>query len=150
MSMIRTEKQTALQDLLVALQETADMFRDTADYVDEQSLSRELESIAGEREGFLPSLRKLLRDNEDLPSEPDRERETAKKLLSRLFAAVDSNSTGEILMEREKEEDHVKQALTQCRKIGLEEECGDFLQDIDKHMIGTHEKLQKLLAQYHD
>lgn len=150
MSMIRTEKQTALQDLLVALQETADMFRDTADYVDEQSLSKELENIASEREDFLPSLRKLLRDNEDLPSEPDRERETAKKLLSRLFAAVDSNSTGEILMEREKEEDHVKQALTQCRKIGLEENYGELLHNIDKHMISTHEKLQKLLAQYHD
>ncbi len=150
MNMIRTEKQTALQDLLVALQETADMFRDTADYVDEQSLSKELESIAEEREGFLPALRKLLRKNHDLPSEPDRERETAKKLLSRLFAAVDSNSAGEVLLEREKEESHVKDALGQCRKIGLEEECGDLLQDLDKHIIRTHEKLQKLITQHHD
>ncbi len=150
MNFIRTEKQTALQDLLVALQETADMFRDTAHYVDEQSLSKELESIAGEREGFLPALRKLLLENEDLPSEPDRERETAKKLLSRLFAAVDSNSVGEILLEREKEEDHVKEALAQCRKIGLDEEYGELLQGIDKHISRTHEKLQKLLAHYHD
>lgn len=150
MSIIRTEKQTALQDLLVALQETADMFRDTADYVDEPSLSQELESIASDREGFLPSLRKLLLENEDLPSEPDRERETAKKLLSRLFAAVDSNSVGEILFEREKEEGHVKEALAQCRKIGLDEEYGELLQGVDEHISRTHEKLQKFLAQYHD
>lgn len=150
MNIIRTEKQTALQELLVNLQETADMFQDAADYVDEQPLSEQFESIAGERKGFVPRLEKLVRDNEDLPSAPDSERETAKKLLSRLFAKVDSNPLGEILLEREKGEDGVKEALGQCRKLGMDEECGGLLQDLDKHIVSTHEKLQKLLERYHD
>lgn len=150
MNILRNEKQTALQGLLIALQETTDMFRDTADYVDEQSLSQELESIARDREGFVQPVGDLLREHDDLPSAPDQERESAKKLLSRLRSSVDSNPLGEILLERDKDEELVKEALGQCRKIGLEEECGKLLQDIDKHIIQSHEQLQKLLTKYHD
>lgn len=127
MTILRTDKQVALQDLLNAVIESIDLYRDAANFLDHDGICELLNKIADKRESLVRPLESAIRASGDLPSTPDEDKETGKKWINQVFASLSSDSVNEVLQSRLNSEDELSQVLKQCQKLGLDDACGELL-----------------------
>ncbi|HEY7885873.1 MAG TPA: hypothetical protein VIC08_13095 [Cellvibrionaceae bacterium] len=114
MPLLRTDLQMALNDLHVTLLESADYFRDAAEFLgggQNQSAGNFLESLADERYQLAERIEAAIRDTGDLPSVPDTDRETGNELWQKLEALMDDDKTAHILAQRLEAEEAIQQEL---------------------------------------
>ncbi len=153
MTIFKTNKQVALQDLLVAVSESVDLYRDAAEFLENELLENTaictaLNAIAHEREYFIMPLEQLIRATGDLPASPDEDKETGRKWLSHLFASLSEDSARDIVNSRLEFEQQVQDILNQCRELGLEDEFGELLMSLSVNISWTKDQLQILLEKH--
>lgn len=100
MTLIRDERETALNDLHMAFRHSADNYRDAAEFLDDPDASHRCEAIARERDALADSAADEIRALGELPSVPDRDRETGEQLLQRLGAMFSPDETSRVLEQR--------------------------------------------------
>ena len=96
MSVLRNDLQVALNDLHVALMQSADHYRYAAELVANELACQLFETIADSRDLLAKEAEEAIRDSGDLPSVPDVYRETGEQLLQRLEAVF---STHEVAID---------------------------------------------------
>lgn len=111
MSVLRNDLQVALNDLHVALLESADHYRYSAEFVDEPSTRELFTSIAQARDILTKETEQAIRTSGDLPSVPDVDRKTGEQLLERLAAAFSSDQTAELINQRLAADTELEQLL---------------------------------------
>lgn len=147
MSIIRTDEEVALNDLLVASRETVDHYRDAAEFLKDTNITSVLRTIATQREPFIERLTDAVRALGDLPSMPDPDKETGAMLLHHAGAFLSDDYSTEVLEQRIEAEQHLAELVQAGRAIGLDKSCGPLLDEISEHIAQTSEQLQLLLAQ---
>lgn len=147
MSIIRTDKEVALNDLLVASRETVDHYRDAAEFLEDVKITSILREIADQREPFVARLTHAVRALGDLPSMPDPDKETGAMLLHHAGAFLSDDYATEVLQQRIEAEQHLAELIEAGRAVGLEEECETLLDEISEHVARTNNQLQQLLKQ---
>lgn len=150
MTMIRTEKQVALQNLLVTLSETIELYEDAAQYLVGAELSKTLSEIVGKRKVLISSLQNAVRDSGDLPATPDPDKETLKKLLAHLYATLADDTAAQTLRNCITAEDQLSIELAECRQAGLEAQYSQLLIETADNIASTKMQLQNLLEKHQD
>ncbi|HTF85509.1 MAG TPA: hypothetical protein VL987_13080 [Cellvibrio sp.] len=146
MNLLRTDKEVALNDLLVASRETADHYQDALEYLGDHSITSALRDIMQERLSVIERIEQAIRAMGDLPSMPDPDRETGEMLLHHVTAALSSDSATEILEQRIKAERHLLALLQACNDVGLDNDQPQLLQEMAQQVHGVITRLEQLEA----
>lgn len=147
MSLVRTDKEVAMQDLLVASRESVDHYRDAAEFLIDSNASELLRAIASQREPFVARLEEAVRTLGDLPKVPDPDKETGAMLIHHAEAFLSEDHVQEVLEQRINSEVQLTQCIIQAREAGLEQSFGNLLDEISAHLIQTEKALKSLLSQ---
>src|SRR5690606_25542466 len=97
MSIIRSDKEVALNDLLVAARESVDHYQDAADFLQEHDVSKAFINIAMGREPLLSQIENAIRALGDLPSVPDPDKETGAMLIQHAGALLTDNYVSDVI-----------------------------------------------------
>ena len=146
MNLLRTDKEVALNDLLVASRESIDHYQDAVEYLDYDHVTPVLRMIMQERLGFIERIEQAIRALGDLPSVPDPDRETGEMLLHHITAALSSDTATQILEQRLKAERHLLELVQVCRAAGLDDEHGPLLRELEQQIHTAIEGLDALEA----
>ncbi len=115
MSILRSERQVALQELNRMLLESIDHYRDSAEFVDDQHAAQLFTRIADQREPLAEQLARAIRETGDLPSAPDADVETGEQLLHRLHAWFTADQARDVLEQRLQAESTLAETLAENR-----------------------------------
>lgn len=121
MNLLRTDLQTALHDLHVALQESADNYQDAADFVEDSDVSELFNSIADERESLRGEVEQAIRQADDLPAAPDSEKEAGEQLIHRLQSLFSRDQAAEVVAQRLESEGWMERVLTEGKAMNAGE-----------------------------
>lgn len=146
MNLLRTDKEVALNDLLVASRETADHYQDALEYLDDHPITPALRDIMQARLSVIERIEQAIRALGDLPSMPDPDRETGEMLLHHVTAALSSDSATEILEQRIKAERHLLALLQACNDVGLDNDQPQLLQEMAQQVHRVITRLEQLEA----
>jgi len=105
--LLRSELQAALQDLEVACLEVADGHDAAAGILADDPLAATLRELAGARRAAAERLGEFIRQQGDLPAEPDADLETARELATRVKAALSPDQHHTLAAERAAAEGHL-------------------------------------------
>ena len=105
--LLRSELQTALQDVEVACLEVADGHDAAAEILADDPLAPTLRALAGARRAAAERLGEAIRQLDDLPAEPDADLETARDLAARVMAALSPDQHHTVAAERAAAEGHL-------------------------------------------
>lgn len=109
--MLRDERQTALNDVVIACSEAAEGHAGAADMVEERDLARVLATLAEQRTAAAAELGEHVRRLGDLPKEPDSDLSTIRDLVARLGAAFSEDERARLIEARERAEAVVEEAV---------------------------------------
>lgn len=144
MSIIRSDKEVALNDLIVACGESVDHYRDAAGFLEEADLARVFTSIADQRETFVTRLANAVRALGDLPSVPDPDKEAGAMLLHHAGALLVDDYAADVIAQRIEAEQHLVELINAGRAAGLNDHCGTLLDQLDEHVQHVIRQLQQL------
>jgi hypothetical protein len=148
MMLLRTDKEVALNDLLMGCRETIDHYRDAVDLVSNQAVAKELRAIASLREPLCVQLEIAVRTQGSLPQVPDPDKEVSEMALHHMGAAVTQDYTYKILTQRLQAEERICELISKAHTVGLNGASGDLLSDIELHVKQTMRLLVVLLTSY--
>lgn len=126
MSIIRNDTQVALNDLHVALKRSADHYRDAAEFLQDGEVSAFCKRAATERDQLADAVGKAIREHGELPSVPDRDRETGEQLLERLESLFSADQTREVLQKRLEHERQLLATLDEPQMAALDKQYADL------------------------
>ncbi|MBU2885525.1 hypothetical protein KO507_07100 [Gilvimarinus agarilyticus] len=113
MTLLRSDRQVALQQLHIALLENADHYRDAAVFVSDTSAESCFEQLAAERESLARDFAAEIRSTEDLPSVPDPEREEGEQFINHLSGLFAADETGKVVAQRLQAEQQLAQMISE-------------------------------------
>lgn len=113
--MFRSDAQVALNDLLVALRESADLYADDAELADgAPELAALFETLARRRSELGEELAAQVRKSGDLPRLPDADRETLLRLGNRFRSRMAPNALDELIGDRLAAEGELAQRVAEA------------------------------------
>lgn len=101
MSILRSDDQIALNDLIIACREAANGHRTAAELLSEDALAQRLEEIARDRDAMAERLAEIVIKADDVPDAPSAEKELLGSAAMRLKAVIS--------------EDEIRAVLDDCR-----------------------------------
>jgi hypothetical protein len=146
MNIIRSDKQVALNDLLVAAKETVDHYRDAPALIEDSKVNPIFRSIAQGRKPLIEQMENAIRALGDLPSAPDPDKETGAMLLHHAGALLTEDYLSTFIEQRLHAEERLAELINAARITGLEEYCGLLLNQIDENVEQTIKQLQEIPA----
>lgn len=145
MNLIRTEQQVALNELLVAVEKSADHLRDAAAFLDEADIEHELIQLAERREQVAADLRTAIRASGDLPSAPDPDTESSEKLLHRISAFITGEKEQHTLQQRLNAEESLAELTDAVRQRDIGPELDGLIYEVKESIREVKLHLQNLL-----
>lgn len=121
MNLLRTDLQTALHDLHVAVQESIDNYQDASDFVEDRRASELFAAIAAEREPLRDEIEQAIRKADDLPAAPDSDREAGGQLLHRLQSLFSRDQTEDVIAQRLEGEAALEQVVEEGQAMDVGE-----------------------------
>ena len=139
--MLRDDKQTALNDVIYAVKDSAHHYQEAAGIVSDVGLAELFRTIAGQRETLATELDAHIRRLHDLPREPDPDREAVDAVLTRLKAALTGDERLSVLDEREQADDELRICIEAALAQDLPEATQAVLTRLHEEVIATRERL---------
>jgi len=150
MSIIRNDRQLALNDLVVAIKELADHYQDSADFLDDEATSSHLEKFAKQHLLLTTRLERAIRAEDDLPSVPDLDRETGSFLFEHISASLSADETIEVVEQRMQEEIELGELIEKAKDAGLGDTHEKLLIDLEENNRLILHSLRNLLKHHTD
>lgn len=144
MSIIRSDNEADGVEIQKLVVETTDYYIEMADVLEDESIAQELHNIARERASYIQPFEQLVKQLDELPVQPDPERELMQKLggeITNLFA-TDSQKA---ILEKCLRED--AKLLDLVSKTHLGEQSPEFQQLLDSllaHLRNTQAFIHRL------
>ena len=142
--MIRDERQAALDEAIVALQNEAAHAADAADRIDDHRLADLLRDTASRCEAYANALKPDMKALEDLPSEPDQEAEMLEALFSRIHAAFSGDPRATVLQERSQGLEQVLGCLRAAIATQPPQAIADHLHAAEHYVAAARDRLRAL------
>lgn len=143
--MIRDERQAALDEVIVALQNEADHARDAADRLaDDDQLAELLRSNASRYDAFAERLKLDMQSLDDLPSEPDQEAEILEGLFSRIHAALSGDARAAVVQERIDRLAQLLESLQAALRSDPPQAIAEHLQAAARYVQTANDRLRAL------
>lgn len=142
--MFRDDRQVALGDLLVALQEAADGHEHVALYLGERGPGPFLDQLVQRDRDWARLIADHLRELGDRPREADTEYETVLEVMTDLKAALAEDDVASMLEDRALAEEKVEEtAAVALEQHDMSEAAVTLLREI---RAGAHEAQERLRA----
>ncbi len=119
MSILRTEKQVAFNDLLVAVEEARNDYEDFIKVLGDPQVGEVFRILLQERIAIAKQLAAAIRAMDDLPSLPDADKEDFGKLVHRIRAALVEDELPHALHELINDEQRTLELAQNCRQQAL-------------------------------
>jgi hypothetical protein len=148
MSLLRSEQQLVLNDVLVAFEKSVDHYRDAANFLSLVPPGETLRRIARERDRLVQRLIQAVHAAGDLPSVPDEDRESVEKLYHRLHAGLSRDEVKDVLQQRLEAERALGDTVAEARGAGWADNQAALLGDLERHVQAATARLQDLLQSH--
>ncbi len=145
MSLLRTDAQVAIDDLLVAIEDSAEKYYDAAEFLDVAAVAAVMQWIGDQRQELAARFDRALRSLGERPSVPDPERQSLEKLAQHLNAAMAHARVAPVLEQRLAAEQHLARLAADARGAGLDDDCRELVDALAEHVAVVTERLQALL-----
>lgn len=146
MSLLRSDEQVALNDLHMALVESAEHYRDAAASADDAALSDFLSDTAASRERDGHRVAALLRELDDLPKHPESDKQTIDTLLNHLGAAVMGDRDRALVQQRLEGDARLEDVIQAALAQDLPDHSLSIVEHIGENLRGQRTKLQQKLS----
>lgn len=146
MSLIRNDRQLALHDLLIAIQESADHFQDAAEFLGEHQVSVYFKQFAKQRLILAARLEEAIRAEGDLPPAPDPDKETSSIMFEHLLANLSTREAARIIEHRLDGEQDIRELVQSAIESGLDEPHPALVKDLRENNALILQSLQDLLT----
>lgn len=146
MTLFRTDRQLALNDLLVATSELANHYQDAANFLDDGDVCAKLEEFSKRHLMLTPRLEQAIRAEDDLPTAPDPDREAGASVLEHIGANLSADEAVKVIEHRVANEETLSQLIKQARDAGLGDSYAELLKDLDDNNQAILQSLRELLA----
>ncbi len=143
--MLIDESQVAINDVIIACEDTARHYREAVDLLEDDALKQLFLSLGKEHEVISEKLSEIIRDMGGLPKDVDVEREEVLMLWSRIKAALAEDKRITILNEMMDKENHVQSLIAYALQQDLSESTLRYLKSIQEQTGHTIEKLNQQL-----
>jgi uncharacterized protein (TIGR02284 family) len=142
MTMLLSELQTALNDVVVACLEAADGHEAAAGMLSDDRLAAMLRELAHARREAAAELGAVIRGLGDLPPAPDADLAVARELATRVKAALSPDERPTVLQERAAAEAHLEACIAQAlARTDLPESARTLLQQLSTGSQGARDRL---------
>lgn len=139
--LLRNEQQVALNQVETLCIETADRYAAAADATDDHALSSLFGELAQQRRKFAVELADHIRALDDLPQQPDPDRETVDELLTSIKAFFSGDQRDTLIDERKKAEQELAEAAHAGLRQSLPDETKMLLKQLLSHVDTALERL---------
>lgn len=143
--MLRTELQTALNDVIVACEDVADAYENAASVVEDEAIAQTFLDIARARHAAAEELAEHLRALGDLPRAPDSDYETVRDALMRVKAALSAAELEALVEELRAADEGLEQTvMTALERPDLPARARDVLLQVQDDVRAAKERLARL------
>jgi uncharacterized protein (TIGR02284 family) len=139
--LLRDDKQAAMNDLLVALEDAADRYHDAAQIAHEPALASLFQRLSRRRREMAREAERHLRKLGDLPRTPDSDLEALESLLTHVKAALSPDERRTLLQERERTEARIEDLIKTALATSLAPEMEASLQRMHEEVAATRQEL---------
>ena len=139
--LLRNEQQLALNQVERVCIATADQYATAAASSEDEALSRLFDELARQRTELAAELADHVRALDDLPQQPDPDRETVNHLITSIKAFFSEDERDTLIKERKKLELNLAEAAQAALQQALPEKTKLFLQQLLSHVDATLRQL---------
>ena len=143
MSILRSDEQIALNELIVACREAANGHRTAAELLSQDALAQQLEELAQDRETMADKLAELVLEGDDIPDAPSAEKELLESAVARLKSVISDDEARQALEDCKLKERKVFEAAEALLAIGPE---GALRDDVEALKSDASARLDRLSA----
>lgn len=144
MSIIRSDNQADGVEIQRLVIESTDYYREMADVLEDHQIAQTLQGIARERATFVQPFERVVKQLDELPVQPDPEKELMQKLGGEITNLFATDSTTAILEKCLREDNKLADLVSQTR---LGEQSAEFQKLLDSllaHLRNTQALVQSL------
>jgi uncharacterized protein (TIGR02284 family) len=141
---LRDDKQTTLNELLVALEDAAARYRDAAQIAHEQALATLFQRLSQRRMALARQTEEHLRKLGDLPRTPDSDLEMIESLVTHFKAALSPDERRTLVEERERMEAQIEEHIKAALSTSLPPDTEAMLKRMEEEVAGTRQELSAL------
>ncbi len=145
MNLLRNDLQTALQNLHVELQESADNLRDLAEFIDDGEVAALFTRLAEARDALVDGLAEAIRAADDLPAAPDSEKEAGEHLIHRVRAMFSADQTANLIHQCLEAEAHLTEVLAEGDALNPGAPYPHWRETISDHLVDSRAQLEECL-----
>lgn len=145
MSIFRNDKQVALHDLLIAIEESADHYQDAADFLSDHQACVYFEQFAKQRLILTSRLEEAIRAEGELPAAPDPDKETGAMVFQHMLAHLSQDEAPKVIEQRLHKEEDIGELIEAAREAGVEKDHPELVKDIVENNRLIVQSLQDLL-----
>ena len=139
--LLRDDRQMAVNAVETLCFETADAYAAAAAKTADPSLARLFDALAGQRRELAAELARHIRALDDLPQQPDPDREALDHVLDGIKAYLSGNADLALIDAREQAEDKLVAASQEALRHDLPAETQALLDRIAAHAVSTKREL---------
>ena len=144
--MLISDKQIAMNDVIVKCRELADYYREAAEVLEDTKLSNLFRELSRQHKFAAEDLEKRIREKGELPKAPDADREAVELVLSRLKATLSEDERAALLEEREQIETDLVECVAKALQEDLSEKSRSLLERIRSNAVSAKERLRAMRA----
>lgn len=142
---ILSDTEVALNEILVACQQSIDYYEDTLTGIRDEKSIRTINNILEQRKQFSTDLEEIILDLGSLPSAPDPDKETGELIIEKVAASLSENDTNYIIANRIEAEKHILSLLDLTKNSDLKEPHQRVLDNLTTQVKQTIKELTALL-----
>lgn len=147
MTLLRSDAQVALNDLLVSSQKAVAHYRDSAAHVAEET-STSLLRLAEQRSAACAQLEQAILQHDDLPSVPDEDRETVEQLYHRVHASLAEDDERDMLEQHLASEQSFSEQVADLVASGQLEDQDNLLRELLRQSRSAEAHLREMLSRH--
>lgn len=142
--LLRDDLQMAVNAVETLCFETADGYASAATRTDQPEVARLFADLAAQRNQFAAELAAHIRALDDLPQQPDPDREAMGQVLSGIKALLSGDAHAALIDERMQVEDKLAAAAHDALRHELPAETRSMLERLLAHVVSSKQELAAL------
>lgn len=139
--LLRDDRQMALNAVETLCFETADAYAAAAPRTDQPEVARLFDGLAARRNQLAAELAAHIRALDDLPQQPDPDREAMGRVLSGIKALLSGDAHAALIDERMQAEDKLAAAAHDALQQELPSETRAMLERLLAHVVSSKQEL---------
>lgn len=142
MSIIRTDEQADALEILKSVLKTAHFYRAMSEELAQDPVSDVLSDIANEREAFVAPFRQVVKQLDELPAEPDADREWFEELGGKIAKWLSADSKAAVLNKCIEKDDALVELLDGAEQGDKSPEFKRLIASLEKHLADTRMRIR--------